>query len=143
MNFDKRLFSSTGLLMDWKLQTDIIRNRYGDVFVREIRKFEKNESRFLLECKKSNLIRKFLQFKLANRHLHNSLAYKKCQIKLLEKEIRAKRKSWLPCAPSRLCALLIIDTCLRALPIINTRLRAFVLTYKRLTYLFCLVLFQL
>ena len=28
--------------------------------------------RFLLECKKNNLILKFLQFKLANRHLHKS-----------------------------------------------------------------------
>ena len=48
--------------------------------------------RFLLESKKSNLIPKFLQFKLASRHLHNSVVYKKCQIKLLAEEIRAKWK---------------------------------------------------
>ena len=48
--------------------------------------------RFLLECIKNNLIPKSLQFKLANRHLHNSVVYKKCQIKLLEEKIRAKRK---------------------------------------------------
>ena len=80
---------------------NIIRSRYGEAFVRKIRKFEKNDYklwkshldlRFLLECKKNNLIPKFLQFKLANRHLHNSVVYKKCQIKLLEEEIRAKRK---------------------------------------------------
>ena len=80
---------------------NIIRSRYGEVFVRKIHKFEKNDYklrksqldlRFLLECKKNNLIPKFLQFKLANRHLHNSVVYKKCQIKLLEEEIRAKRK---------------------------------------------------
>ena len=80
---------------------NIIRSRYGEAFVRKIRKFEKNDYklrkshldlRFLLECKKNNLIPKFLQFKLANRHFHNSVVYKKCQIKLLEEEIRAKRK---------------------------------------------------
>ena len=48
--------------------------------------------RFLLECKENNLIPKVLQFKLANRHLHNSAVYRKCQIKLLEEEIRTKRE---------------------------------------------------
>ena len=81
---------------------DIIRSRYGEAFVRIIRKFEKSDCklrkghldlRFLLECKKNNLLPKFLQLKLASRHLHNSVVYKKCQIKLLEEEIRAKRKS--------------------------------------------------
>ena len=61
---------------------DIIRSRYGEVFDRKIRKVEKGDYRlrkghldlsFLLECKKNNVIPKFLQFKLANRHLHNSL----------------------------------------------------------------------
>ena len=67
---------------------DIIRSRYEEAFVRKICKFEKNDYklkkchldlRFLLECKKNNLIQKFLQFKLANRHLHNSVVYNKCQ----------------------------------------------------------------
>ena len=80
---------------------NIIRSKYGEAFVRKICKFEKTDYklrkshldlRFLLECKKNNLIPEFLQFKLANRHLHNSVVYKKCQIKLLEEEIRAKRK---------------------------------------------------
>ena len=80
---------------------NIIRSRYGEAFVRKICKFEKNDYklwkdhldlRFLLECKENNLILKFLQFKLANRHLHNSVVYKKCHIKLLEEEIRAKQK---------------------------------------------------
>ena len=48
--------------------------------------------RFLLECEKNNLISKFLQFKLLSRHLHNSRVYKKCQIKLLEEKIKAKRR---------------------------------------------------
>ena len=45
-----------------------------------------------MEYKKNNLIPKFLQFKLANRHLHNSVLYKKYQIKLLKEEIKAKQK---------------------------------------------------
>ena len=52
----------------------------------------KNGHRFKILTGEKNLIPKFLQFKLANRHLHNSVAYKKCQIKLLEEEIRAKRE---------------------------------------------------
>ena len=73
----------------------------AETFVRKIHKFERNDYklrkghldlRFLLECKKSILFPKFLQFKLANRHLHDSVVYKKCQIKLWEEEIRAKRK---------------------------------------------------
>ena len=80
---------------------NIIRSRYGEAFVRKIRKFEKNnhklrkshlDLRFLLEYKKNNLIPKFLQFKLANRHRHNSVVYKKCQIKLLEEEINILEK---------------------------------------------------
>ena len=47
--------------------------------------------RFSLKLK-NNLTLKFLQFKLVNRHLHNSLIYKKSQIKLLEEKIRAKWK---------------------------------------------------
>ena len=55
---------------------DIIRGRYGEPFVRKIRKFQKNDYklqkgrlhlRFFLECKKSNPIPKFLQFKLAKK----------------------------------------------------------------------------
>ena len=84
-----------------KSVANIIRSRYGKAFVRKICKFEKNDYklrkghldlRFLLECRKNNLIPNILKFKLENRHLHNSVVYKKCQIKLLEEEIRAKRK---------------------------------------------------
>ena len=48
--------------------------------------------RFLLDCKKNGVIPKFLRFKLANRHLKNSHVYMKCQIRLLEEEIKSKRK---------------------------------------------------
>ena len=67
-----------------KLIANIIRSRYGEAFVTKIRKFGKNDYKlrkghldlkFLLECKKNNHILKCLQFKLANRHLHNSVVY--------------------------------------------------------------------
>ena len=80
---------------------DIIRNRYGEAFVKKIRRFKKCDFklrkchldlRFLLDCKKSGVIPKFLRFKLANRHLNNSHVYRKCQLRLLEEEIKSKRK---------------------------------------------------
>ena len=80
---------------------DIIRNRYGEAFVKKIRRFEKCDFklrkchldlRFLLDCKKNGVIPKFLHFKLANRHLNNSHVYRKCQLRLLEEEIKSKRK---------------------------------------------------
>ena len=80
---------------------DIIRNRYGEAFVKKIRRFEKCDFklrkchldlRFLLDCKKNGVIPKFLRFKLANRHLNNSHVYRKCQLRLLEEEIKSKRK---------------------------------------------------
>ena len=80
---------------------DIIRNRYGEDFVKEIQRLDKCDFklrkchldlRFLLDFKKNGVIPKFLRFKLANRHLKNSHVYKKCQIRLLEEEIKSKRK---------------------------------------------------
>ena len=80
---------------------DIIRNRYGEAFVKKIRRFKKCDFklrkchldlRFLLDCKKSGVIPKFLRFKLANRQLNNSHVYRKCQLRLLEEEIKSKRK---------------------------------------------------
>ena len=47
--------------------------------------------RFLLDCKKNGVIPKFLRFKLANRHLNNSHVYRKCQLRLLEEEIKSKQ----------------------------------------------------
>ena len=62
---------------------DIIRNRYGEAFVKKIQRFEKCDFklwkchldlRFLLDCKKNGVIPKFLRFKLAKRHL-NKFSY--------------------------------------------------------------------
>ena len=48
--------------------------------------------RLLMDCKRNGVIPKFLRFKLANRHLKSPHGYKKCQIRLLEEEIRSKWK---------------------------------------------------
>ena len=45
----------------------------------------------LLSCKKRNVIIKFLWFKVANRNLKNSSAYRACQRKLLDEEVAQKR----------------------------------------------------
>ena len=45
-----------------------------------------------MDCKNNAAIPKFIRFKLANRHLKNSHVYKKCQIRLLEEEIKSKQK---------------------------------------------------
>ena len=45
-----------------------------------------------MNCKKNGVIPKFPHFKLANRQLNNSHVYRKCQIRLLEEEIKSKRK---------------------------------------------------
>ena len=79
----------------------IIRNRYGESFVKKIRRFEKCDFklrkchldlRLLLDCKKNGVIPKYPLFKLANRHLNNSHVYRKCQVRLLEEEIKSKPK---------------------------------------------------
>ena len=45
-----------------------------------------------MDCKKNGVIPKALCFKLANKHLNNSHVYRKCQLRLLEEEIKSKRK---------------------------------------------------
>ena len=46
---------------------------------------------FLLFCKQKSLVPKFLQFKLANRNLHDSKVYRECQLTLLNAEINQKK----------------------------------------------------
>ena len=84
---------------------DIIRNRYGEAYVKKIRRFEKCnfklrkchlDLRFLLDCKNNGVIPKFLRFKLANRHLKSSHVYKKCQIRLLEEETDQSERRLMP-----------------------------------------------
>ena len=80
---------------------DIIISRYGEAYIRKIRRFEKRDfklrkshldQRFLLDFNENVVILSFLRFKLSNKHLKNSHVCKKCQIRLLEQEIKSKRK---------------------------------------------------
>ena len=78
----------------------IIRRRYGDKVLREVRQFEKLDYKlrkvqldldFLCKCKDSDVIPKFLNFRLANKKLQDSLTYKNCQRNLLITEINLKK----------------------------------------------------
>ena len=78
----------------------ILSNRYNNGSLKAFRTFQRSDLKlgkckldllFLLSCKDRNLIPKFLWFKLSNRNLRNSHAYRSCQRKLLDEEIRQKR----------------------------------------------------
>ena len=80
---------------------EVIKNRYGNCTVKMVRKFEKLDYkyrkllldlRFLENCIKNNVIPKFVQFRLANRDLRESSAYRQCQQKLLKQEIINKKR---------------------------------------------------
>ena len=75
---------------------EVLRKRYGDRILKLVRKFEKTDIKhkkalldlqFLKICEDHNVIPKFLRFKVANATLRTSLTYKRCQKKLLRKEI--------------------------------------------------------
>ena len=79
----------------------IISNRYGKETVRLLRKFESSDFKlrkcildigFIEKCIQNNLIPKFVQFKVTNRNLRDSKAYKQCQRKLLRQELSEKNK---------------------------------------------------
>ena len=79
----------------------IIRTRYGEATLKNIRKFEKADFRirktlldinFLETCKDADVFPRFLQFKKSNPHLKKSTTYKECQKLLLQQEIDEKQK---------------------------------------------------
>ncbi len=77
----------------------ILNNRYNNSALEAFRKFQRLELKlgkakldleFLSTCKKrSVIIPRFLWFKVANRRLRTSSAYRQCQNKLLQDEINA------------------------------------------------------
>ena len=80
---------------------DILRKRYGENLVKNVKKLEKLDFKlkeatldleFLQSCKKQNVIPKFLKFKVANKQLLTSNVYNICQKKLLNQEISNKHK---------------------------------------------------
>ena len=80
----------------------VLRKKYGDVIVRKVREFEKLDFKyrkvlldidFLNTCLKNDIIPKFVQFRVSNKDLRNSTAYRQCQIKLLKQEISNKKRN--------------------------------------------------
>ena len=78
----------------------VLRSRYGNTVVKDIRKFEKIDYAlrkckldllFLEACLENQVIPKFLNFRVNNLHLKTSRAYHACQLKLLREEISFKR----------------------------------------------------
>jgi hypothetical protein len=75
----------------------ILNNRYNNGAHEAFRKIHHSELKlgqakldleFLKACKKGSVIPRFLLFKVASRRLRNSSAYRQCQNKLLEDEIK-------------------------------------------------------
>ena len=82
-----------------KSVAEVIRKRYKDNIVKQIRKFEKldykirkNEAdlEFLTSCQHNQLTPKFLNFQVASSDLCYSKTYRQCQRQLLKQEIKNK-----------------------------------------------------
>ena len=80
---------------------DVIRKRYGDKTLKNVRKFERLDYQvrkcqldieFLNTCHKYNVIPNFLRFRVTNKTLKDSLSYSRCQQLLLNEEIRCKKR---------------------------------------------------
>ena len=78
----------------------IIKDRYGESVLKLVRKFERTDLRcrkaeldlsFLKYCFENSLTSKFLRFKVSNRSLKSSDAYRQCQIRVLKEEISNKK----------------------------------------------------
>ena len=78
-----------------------LRKRYGGAKVRkgiEVEKLDVKYRKVLLDisfldaCLKNNTIQKFVQFRVSNKDLRHSTAYRQCQIKLVKKEISKKKR---------------------------------------------------
>ena len=82
--------------------SNIIRARYGNPVLQDMRKLEKLDMKyrkalldivFLNGCLENGVIPRFLNFKLANHRLRSSATYRICQVQLLNQELTEKHKS--------------------------------------------------
>ena len=82
---------------------EVLRNIYGTVLDKNVRKLKKIDYKYrklqpdldsLQTCQYSNVIPKFLRFKLANRNIQWSSAYNNCQKRLLKEEINIKKNKF-------------------------------------------------
>ena len=78
----------------------ILRSRYRNTLVKEVKKFEKIDYKlrkcmldvvFLETCLENKIIPKFLNFRVSSLHLKTSSAYHFCQMKLLREETSFKK----------------------------------------------------
>ena len=85
-----------------KSVAEIIRRRYDENVLKDIRRLEKLDFKlrkcdldveFLQICMDNKMIPKFLRFKVPNSALKNSKAYRDCQIKLLKQELTSKKSA--------------------------------------------------
>ena len=81
--------------------TYVLRSRYGNFVVKELRKLEKVDYSlqkckldltFVIACLHNNIIPMFLNILVSNSYLKSSRAYHACQIKLLKEEISLKNQ---------------------------------------------------
>ena len=79
----------------------ILRRRYGSAILQLFRNVQKADYKlrklrcdvhFLETCERNGLTPKFLHFKLYNRHLQRTRHYRDYQKKLLQEEVRGKRR---------------------------------------------------
>ena len=80
----------------------IVRRRYGEEILKDVRKFEKLDKKcrklevdidFLETCDRHDVTPTFVRFKLANTNLRSSAAYADCQKRLLQTELENKINS--------------------------------------------------
>ena len=80
----------------------IIRKRYGDDVLKDVRHYEKLDKRcrklsldidFIETCLRNDVIPTFVRFKLVNQNLRNSSTYRECQVNLLKEELQIKKCS--------------------------------------------------
>ena len=85
--------------------SDIVTARYGRDILQTMRKFEKANFKrrkleldldFLNKCYEQKLTPTFLRFRLPNRNLRQSRAYRRCQMDLLRQEIQDKETRRIP-----------------------------------------------
>ena len=81
---------------------EVLRNRYSNDLFKNVRKLKKIDYKYrklqldfdvLQICQHSNVIAKYLQFKLVNRNLRSSSAYSTCQEILKKKSIPGRTRS--------------------------------------------------
>ena len=68
----------------------ILRSRYGNLVVKELRKW-KLDLTFLIACLHNNITQKFFNFRVNNPFLKPSRVSHACQMKLLKEEISLKK----------------------------------------------------